>query len=166
MNATEIRYLDPKKVRFWLPDGASSPRLEVEDECCLPTIILRRVFPLSNDSRYLSVQDASGKEVGVIRDVAELPSESQRAIHFELDRRYFTPKIGRIANLKQEGGMWTWQVETNRGEATFYVRSWRDSSYEMQPGRYMIQSVDGQRFEIPSYENLDDRSKLFIEQLF
>lgn len=102
----------------------------------------------------------------MIRDVSELPSESQKAIFFELDRRYFTPKIGRIINLKQEGGMWTWQVDTNRGEATFYVRSWRDSSYEMQPGRYMIQSVDGQRFEIPSYESLDDRSKLFIEQLF
>jgi hypothetical protein len=96
----------------------------------------------------------------------QLDPSSQAVIADELDRTYFTPRISRIVSLKQEGGMWTWQVETSRGFAQFYVRSWRDSSHEIQPNRWQIQSVDGQRYEITDFEALDERSKQFIEQLF
>lgn len=104
--------------------------------------------------------------MGVLTEETGLDSESKRVLDREINRRYFTPSIRRIVALKQEGGMWTWDVDTNRGAARFYVRSWRDSSHEIQAGRFQIQSVDGQRYEIPSYDDLDDRSKLFIEQLF
>lgn len=166
MASTEIRYLDSAQLRLWLPEGASSLRLELADEACYPVAQIRRVFPLSQEMSYLSLQDGAGKEIGVLRSLNELNPEGRAATEHELDRRYFTPKISRIANLKQEGGTWTWEVETSRGNAIFYVRSWRDSSHEMQPGRFLIQSVDGQRFEIASYDKLDDRSKQFIEQLF
>lgn len=142
------------------------PRIEIVDEQCVTCGLVRKAFPLSHASRYISLQDGLGKELGMIRDLADLDPDSRQVVEEELDRRYFTPKISQITLLKQEGGMWTWQVETSRGPATFYVRSWRDSSHEISAGRFLIQSVDGQRYEIPSYDDLDDRSKLFIEQLF
>lgn len=96
----------------------------------------------------------------------ELDPDSRSVVEEELDRVYFTPVIHRIVGLKQEGGMWTWDVETSRGSTRFFVRSWRDSSSEIKGGRWQIQSVDGQRYEIADFERLDDRSKQFVEQLF
>ncbi len=147
------------------PDGAASLRIEIEGEEPVLTGRVRRVFPLSNPDALLSLQDIEGKELGLVKP-SDLDGDSRQTVEAELNRTYFTPVILRIASLKQEGGMWTWQVETSRGDATFYVRSWRDSSSEIQTGRWQIQSVDGQRYEIRDFEALDDRSKQFIEQLF
>lgn len=165
MHATPLRYLDGSMVRVSRPDGAASLRIHIDGEEAVLAGRVRRVFPLSNPEALISLQDIEGKELGLINP-ADLDPTSQKTITEELDRTYFTPVISRIASLKQEGGMWTWQVETSRGDATFYVRSWRDSSSEIQTGRWQIQSVDGQRYEIRDFEALDDRSKQFIEQLF
>ena len=166
MTATDLIFCDASAVRFERLDGAADIRMHIGDRLCVIHGRIRRAFPLSSPDSLYSLQDESGREVGVLRDLDELDEKSYRILHEELNRRYFTPRIDRIVNLRQEGGMWTWDVETSRGPAIFYVRSWRDSSHEIQAGRFQIQSVDGQRFEIPSYDALDDRSKLFIEQLF
>jgi hypothetical protein len=86
-------------------------------------------------------------------------------VNGELDRRYFTPRILRIDFLKQDAGMWKFNVETQRGLAEFYVRNWRDSAHETGGGRWQISSVDGQRYEIQSVEALDARSQALLEQL-
>jgi hypothetical protein len=164
--STEIRYFRPTELQIWMPESSGYLRVEVADDRCILNAQLRRLFPMSKPDEFISIQDADGKEVGVLRNLDGLPTELRDLLVAELDRRYFTPKISQILNLKQEGGMWTFNVLTSRGEATFFVRNWRDSSYEVTPGRFMIQSVDGQRFEIPSYEKLDTKSQLFIEQLF
>lgn len=166
MAASQLRYLDPKKVRFFLPEGSTHLRAIVEDELCILNAKLRRPFPLSNQDTYLSVQDGEGTEIGLLRSLSELDTESRRLVEIDLDRRYFTPKIVSIDSLKQEGGMWTFVVRTQRGPSQFYVRNWRDSSHEIQHGRWQINSVDGQRFEIEDYELLDEKSKNLLEQMF
>ncbi|MFX4470318.1 DUF1854 domain-containing protein, partial [Acinetobacter baumannii] len=77
----------------------------------------------------------------------------------ELDRRYFTPHVSRIDALKQDAGMWRFDVQTQRGPAQFYVRNWRDNAHETAPGRWQIMSVDGARFEILNLEELDAKSQ-------
>ena len=166
MPAAAIRYLEPEKVRFFKIEGATHLRAELKDELCILEVRLRRSFPFSSSGSYLSVQDASGKEIGIIKDPSDLSQESQKLIEAELERRYFTPKITAIDSLKLEGGMWTFVVKTQRGTSEFFVRNWRDSSHEIAPGRYQIYSVDGQRFEIPSYDAMDAKSKMLMDQLF
>lgn len=164
--ATALRYLDPAKVRFFKLEGAAHLRTEIEDELCIIETRLRRAFPFSATQNYLSVQDASGKEIGIVTDPSQLDRQSRELMDEELDRRYFTPKITSIQSLKNEGGMWTFGVQTQRGNATFYVRNWRDSAHEIAPGLIQINSVDGQRFEIGNYEALDTKSKTLMDQLF
>jgi hypothetical protein len=166
MPAAAIRYLDPETVRFFKMEGATHLRAELKDEFCILETRVRRAFPFSANDQHFSVQDASGKEVGVIAEPAKLDRESLSLVQQELERRYFTPKISGIQSLKNEGGMWTFVVETQRGISEFYVRNWRDSSHEISPGRYQIYSVDGQRFEIPSYDAMDTKSKGLMDQLF
>jgi hypothetical protein len=166
MPATAIRYLEANKLRLFRPAGGAHLRAEVEDELCIIEVRVRRAFPFSASKQYLSVQDASGAEIGILRDPDELDQESKQLLEDELDRRYFTPKILGIEGLRNDGGMWTFNVRTQRGQSEFYVRNWRDSSHEIAPGRFQIYSVDGQRFEIPDYEGLDARSKTLMDQLF
>lgn len=164
--AQALRFFEASKLKFSLPENAARLRVEIEDECCLIDAIIRRPFPMSRPDSFLSIQNSKGDEVGMLRSLDDLDHESRKLVEREMDRRYFTPKILQLKSLKQDGGMWTFEVSTSRGPCTFYVRNWRDSSHEMSPGRFIIQSVDGQRFEVPDFDALDQRSQILIEQLF
>jgi hypothetical protein len=166
MASVGLRYLDGSRIRFSRAEGAARLRAEIDDDRCLIDVIIRRAFPMSTTDNYFSIQNAEAEEVGMIRSLDELDHESRKLVEAEIDRRYFTPKILQIKTLKQDGGMWTFDVMTSRGPCIFYVRNWRDSSHEQSPGRFVIQSVDGQRFEVPNFEALDTRSQVLIEQLF
>jgi hypothetical protein len=104
--------------------------------------------------------------MGILRSLSELDDSSRKILEGELARRYFTPTIQAIESLRQDGGMWLFRVQTQRGPAQFYVRNWRDSSHEISHMRFQILSVDGQRFEIRDYMTLDERSKALLDQLF
>jgi hypothetical protein len=166
MPATAIRYIEAASIRFFRPTGGAHLRAEISDELCILETRIRRAFPFSAAKQYLSIQDSGGNEIGILREPGDLDADSRQLVAEELDRRYFTPKILGIDNLRNDGGMWTFKVQTQRGVSEFYVRNWRDSSHEIAPGRYQIYSVDGQRFEIPDYDALDSRSKSLMDQLF
>jgi hypothetical protein len=162
----DINFMDGHTLRASRAEGADNLRIEVEGDRCIMDAVIRRAFPLSKPTEFLSIQESGGKEVGVLKSLDELDNESRKLVEHELDRRYFTPEILQLRALKQEGGMWTFDVVTSRGATQFFVRNWRDSSHEVSPGRFVIQSVDGQRFEVPNFDALDTRSQALIEQLF
>jgi hypothetical protein len=135
------------------------------DDCCVPSAVFKRAFPLSLPSEYLSIQSTDGQEIAILTDLASVDPGSREVIEQELDRRYFTPNIERIDLLRQEAGMWHFQVQTQRGPADFFVRNWRDSAQEIATGRWQIHTVDGTRFEIKDIEELDERSGRFLDQL-
>jgi hypothetical protein len=159
------RFLEPPDVRFFYPPNSSHPRAEIVGDRCLLSVRVKRVFPLSKPESFYSVQDAADKEVGILVTLQGLDAESKKVVDTELDRRYYTPHITQIRVLKQDGGMWLFDVQTQRGKDNFYVRNWRDNSFEIQPGRWQILSVDGRRFEIQNIDALDARSQRLLEQL-
>jgi len=163
--AQTIRYFEGTEIRATQPDGMAHPRVEIVGDRVILQARIKRAFPLSKLTSYLSIQDGAGKEVGVLRELAGLDEASQAIFQEQLDRRYFTPQIERISLLKQEAGMWRFSVITQRGVAEFYVRNWRDSAVEIAPNRWQIMSVDGGRFEIPNLEAMDDESRRFMDQL-
>ncbi len=165
MPSLSVRYLDPAQVLAQRVAGAVHPRVEILGEFVVLSAIVRRVFPLSDPSRYLSIQESAGKEVGVLRTIDGLEPATRQIFEEELDRRYFTPCVERIETLKQEAGMWRFNVLTQRGAAEFYVRNWRDSAHEITPGRWQIMSVDGARFEIAKVDELDAKSRRLLDQL-
>jgi hypothetical protein len=166
MAGTELRFLRAEDLRVFLPEDATQPHIEIEGDQCLPSARIRRVFPLSAPEAYISIQQSDGKEVGMLRGLEGLDPDSRRIVERELDRRYFSPVIARIDSLKADAGMWLFQVQTQRGPAKFYVRNWRDSAYDIGGNRWQINSVDGLRFEILNLENLDERSREFLDQVF
>lgn len=165
MSNSPVRYLDSSQVRAIRPIGAVHPRVEIAGEFSILSAVIRRVFPLSNPAIYLSIQDGSGKEVGVLRTIQGLDPQTEAIFNEELDRRYYTPQVERIDSLRMEAGMWKFNVQTQRGAAEFYVRNWRDNAHEITPGRWQILSVDGARFEIMKVDELDAKSQRLLDQL-
>lgn len=127
---------------------------------------VKRLFPHSHPYRHLVFQNKDGDELFVVDSLEEFAPEAREAIERALDRRYFTPKVLRFHSMDKRGTMISFSAETDRGDVTFHVRNWRDSAYEFQVNRWMIFTVDGQRYEIPDLEALDPRSRQLIHELF
>jgi hypothetical protein len=160
-----LRYLEPREVRAWQPEGAAHLRVEIDGDRTILAARLKRAFPLSEPSQLVSIQDGAGKEVAILRTLDGLDPRTRELFDSQLDRRYFTPRIEAIETLKMEAGMWRFVVQTQRGPTEFYVRNWRDSANEIAPGRWQIHSVDGGRFEIQNLEALDANSRRLMDQL-
>lgn len=163
---TTIRYMSGHQLRVIRREGAIHPSVEFVGDRCLRAARFKRAFPLSHPDRFISIQDEKDDEVAMLKSLDGMDPDQRDLVLGELDRRYFTPSIERIDDLKQEAGMWRFVVQTQRGATEFYVRNWRDSAFEVSPGRWQIVSVDGLRFEIPKVEDLDGRSQSRLDLLF
>ena len=164
-SSPQAEYLGAKDVKVFSSQGVR-PHVEIAGRLCVLGARFRRCFPLTNANTFVGVFDADGKEVGLLKDLSEMDSESRSIIEAELDSFYFTPALLKIRSLKLEASMWKWGVETQRGPATFYLRGVRDSVHEVAPGRWQVYSVDGQRYEIKNIDELDTRSQNLFESLF
>jgi hypothetical protein len=158
--AIELRYLDPKKLRFFR-HGATL-RLMLEDECSYLQVTVFRMFPLSEPQRYLSARDGANKEIGVIVNPRELDAESQRLVAEELERRYLVPIIQRIVAVKERFGTVDWEVETNRGVCRFTTRNLRENVSQPSPKRYILSDVDGNRYDVRDLTALDATSQAWL----
>ena len=161
-----MTYLTADQVRVYPVAGAVHPRVEIVDDRCVLAAQFKRAFPLSHPDKFIAIQDQSEHEVGILESLEGMAAAEREVVLNELDRRYFTPTVQKIDELRQDAGMWKFVVQTQRGPAEFYVRNWRDSAHEASPGRWQIHSVDGLRFEIRQVEELDERSQNLLEQLF
>ena len=153
-------------MRLWVPEGAVHPRAEIVDDRCLLATKVVSAFPLSDPHHFVSLLDEDDEEAGVLKSLDGLDEQSKSIILEQLDRRYFSPVISKIDSLKLDAGMWLFDVQTQRGPSTFYVRGWRDSAYEVSRNRWQINSVDGQRFDILDYDALEERSKNLLDRVF
>lgn len=165
VSSIALRYLSPNEVHLSMPPSAVHPRMELDTETH-DDVKLVAVFPLTRREEYISVIDSEGKEIGILPSLEDMDAASKEIVREQLNRRYFSPEIETIHSLKLEAGMWLFDVTTQRGRMEFYVRGWRDSAHEVTRGHWQISSVDGQRFDILDYEELDERSKTLLDKVF
>jgi hypothetical protein len=152
--------LDPGKLHFFRHGDAL--RLTVDGECSHLKVCVLRVFPLSEPSRYFSLRDEKGTEIGLLVQPQELRPEDQKLIAAELERRYLMPVIRRVLDVKDRLGTVAWQVETDRGMCRFSTRDLRESVTRPVPGRYILTDVDGNRYDVPDLDALDAQSQTWL----
>jgi hypothetical protein len=161
----ELEYLDPNKTTFMLRGDVLS--LTIDGDRSYLKVHPTRAFPLSELNEYIGFLDAiSGREIGMIRALRDLEPHARQLVQAALNKRYFIPKIIRILQAKKEFGTVYWDVETDRGVRQFVMRGIRDSIREIEPGRYMVNDVDGNRFEIPQLGELDSRSQSHWDRIY
>jgi len=121
-----------------------------------------RCFPVSGKADYVSFLDARGREVALVPCPHRLDAESRRVLEEALDRMYYVPRITRIDSITESQGVARWRVQTDRGYAAFEVVD-RDHVRRVGPRRFVIEDADGNRFEVPDVDRLDERSRALME---
>ncbi len=124
-----------------------------------PRIAVHRCFPHSDPTVYISIREpeGDGKEIGLIEDLKKLPKDTQAMLEEQMELRYFTPKIQKIHSIKEEYGYSYWDVTTDKGRCRFTVRMGGGTVYAIGKNRYLVNDLDGNRFEIPDLYALTPR---------
>lgn len=133
-----------------------------------PRVVLRLCFPVSADSVYLSVRDASTEEqeeIGIIEDWTALAPADREAVAAELGLHYFVPQIQRVVRIKEEFGFLYWTVETDKGPKEFIMRnSVVHFAREVGPEHWLLIDVNQARYEIPNVSALDAHSQRLVKR--
>jgi|YNPNPStandDraft_1061719.scaffolds.fasta_scaffold15862_2 hypothetical protein len=158
----ELTLLDPKEIRL-RRETSGEVTLTLADGTTYRRVQALQPFPLSAESRLISLRDENDQEIGQLPDLRELDPDSRKVLEEELSKRYFMPQIRVIEDLKTNMGVMSWRVQTDRGPRRFEVRS-RDDIRYLPHGRILLRDVDGNRYEIPNYRTLDPRSRDFLER--
>ena len=157
------RYLDAAELTFTRSEVGTT-RLEIRDEVCHLRVVVRRLMPLSNPEKYISLAADEDTEIGILVNPSELAPESLKILREELDKRYFTPTIQKIYRVKEQFGIHEWEVETERGRITFSVRGLNQNIKQVPPARLFVTDVRGNRYDIPDYRELDAQSYQQIQR--
>ena len=164
--AFELVYLTPDRVRF--ERNGDTLSLTLDGEKHYQRVILRACFPVSEETRYLTVRDASGEEqseIGVIEDWTLLEGQDRQAVAEELGLHYFVPAIQRVVKVKDELGFLYWTVDTDKGHKEFVMRNnVIRHAREVSPGRWLLIDVNQARYEVPDIGAMDRASQKLIQR--
>lgn len=159
----ELVFLEADKLEFGrTPGGVLSLKIGRK---LYPRVHPYRAFPLSKDQSYICIRDAEDEEIGILSSLGDLPKQMKALVVDELDSRYFTPSIKHIVSLKEEFGYVYCDVETDAGVSRFTARIGHNAAIQLGDGRIVIVDVDGNRFELADYTELDSKYQRIIELL-
>ncbi len=125
---------------------------------------VRRAFPLTHVDRYVSLRGPDGKEILLLEDLATVPAATRGVIDAALAGTTFVPRISRVESVDVRFGYQQWDVQTDRGPASFRVQEREDIRF-LNDGRFRIKDVDGTVYEMESLDDLDDASRRAVEPL-
>ena len=157
----EVQFLDPKLVKISRNQFAEM-EAELPDGSVHAPVEPVRTFPLTQPDQYISLLDADQNELGLIEDINQLQQADRTVLAEELEKCYFMPKITKIHTLEGRFGVTQWEVETGSGAAFFDLRS-RNDIASLDGGRVLIKDIDGNRYEIVNYHQLDPKSVALLE---
>ena len=167
--STEMLLLDGATVRLYRT-GGSAVRATITDPRIgaartFLNVQVARAFPLYDPQHYIGLRDTKDKDVGMLESLDALDAASRAIVLEELDRRYFLPKVLRVKNAKDEFGTITLDVETDRGERTFYIQNLRESYLNLPPNRLILTDRDGGRWEFPDTRKLDAKTYTVLQRV-
>ncbi len=155
---SEWTYLDLQKARFERAlDGTL--RMEILDDRCGIRVQVFRAFPLSQPEDNIVLRDGKDKELGIIEHLREVSEPARSWLREALFQRYFLPEIEEIYDITERFGTSIWDIETDRGRRTVTTRAMNEAVYEVEPGRFLITDVEGNRYELKDVNALDNASR-------
>jgi hypothetical protein len=102
MDTNDLGFLEIKEAEFYRGSGGfPGLRYKGEDHA---HVILRRIMPQEEPLRYISVADNENKEIGILKDLADLPDAQREVVVRELDNRYYSPEILDVTSVQDKLG--------------------------------------------------------------
>ena len=122
----------------------------------------RRLFPISNKTRFIALLDENGVEQAVIRDLKVLPADQPRIIEECLLEYYLVPKISCIRDCKERFDGITLFTDTDHGPANIEIRVLNHGLRMADDYRALIRDVNDNRYEITDVSRLDKHSRQIL----
>ena len=157
----EVQFLDPKLLKISRNQFAEL-EAELPDGSVHAPVEPVRTFPLTEPDQYISLIDADKNELGLIEDINQLKKVDRLLLAEELKKCYFMPKITKVHSVDGRFGVTQWEAETDSGSVSFDLRSRHDIN-SLTGGRVLIKDIDGNRYEIANYHQLDPKSIALLE---
>lgn len=126
------------------------------------------LFPLSDPEGYVSVlrgHEKEDEEIGVIRDLRELPRHERELVLQSIRQHHFLPEIEDITQITDFHGVEEWKVVTDRGPKTFYVGGERRNSIIVDDANMvLVTDVDKCRYRVPDIQALQPKARSLLER--
>lgn len=127
-------------------------------------VFLHRAFPHELMWEYISVIGEDNKEIGLIYKINDFDEETVKLLKTEIERKYFSPEISEIQNLKERYGFSYWKVKTADGRhLNFTMQDTFRNIIRIGDDQALLVDVDGNRYTIKSITELDRKSYRRIE---
>ena len=127
-------------------------------------VFLHRAFPHELMWEYISVIGEDNKEIGLIYKIDDFDEDTVKILKTEIERKYFSPVISEIHNLKERYGFSYWKVKTEDGRLLdFTMQDTFRNIIRIGDDQALLVDVDGNRFTIKSISDLDRKSYRRIE---
>jgi hypothetical protein len=122
-----------------------------------------RAFPIAAPEVGIAIVSTDGRELAWIERLAELPQELRTLLQEELANREFLPEIQQIKHVSAFASPSTWQVATNRGDATLVLKGEEDIR-RIGESSLMIADTHGVQFLIRDLKKLDKPSRKLLDR--
>jgi Domain of unknown function (DUF1854) len=122
-----------------------------------------RAFPMTAPGHWISIVNAQGHEIILIKDMSSLSESLRGILEEQLARREFVPEIRRVVSVSGDSSPCEWRVETDRGPAEFIVDS-DEGIRRLGPTRIVITDARGMRFQVLDLRALDAASRRRLER--
>ena len=152
-------WLDSDNASFFTRNGLLWMKHEESEH----RVKLCRQFPFDLPQEYISVLDEHDTEIGIIRSVSLFDGSTEEILSEELRRRYYAPRLTSIRSVKEKYGFSYWRATTEQGEISFVLQDTHRSILRVNDERVFFSDVDGNRYEIPTLSELDEKSRRRLE---
>ena len=164
-DAARILRLDKTNASFEMKNGFLSMSYTVGDEeKHAARIFLHRDFPHELLWEYISVVGEENREIGLIYNIEDFDEDVTALLKKEIERKYYSPVISEINNVKERYGFSYWKIKTEDGRSlSFTMQDTYRNIIRIGENSAMLVDVDGNRYTIKSISALDRKSYRKIE---
>ena len=127
-----------------------------------------RLIPFYSKTTYISLSyENSGKEfreIGVIKDMAELDDEQYKLLDSYLEYKYYMPEITKVYSIKDNmrGAIFV-KADTTSGQKTICIRDWYQNFRMIGYDYLYVNDADGNKYFCPDIHKLDRKSRQVLE---
>ena len=125
-------------------------------------VVLRRCFPWTAPSRFLSLRDDDHMELALIDRLDSLDDTSRNEVEKELLRLGFMLEITAVKALVKEIEIRRWEVEIEGGASRTFQTALDEWPRKLDSGQVLIRDVGGDLYSIRNPPALDDKSRHFL----
>lgn len=160
-NKLTVEFLTPGDCRFYFnSNGFLVAEIGGENK---GRVKLIRTYPYSLLDEYICVHDLEDNELGIVRDLNALSEASCEAAKKELESRYYCPTVTAVKSIKERMGHFYFETLIDGREKNFTVRDLTRNLRFAGENTLLIFDVDGNRYIIPEYEKIEQKSRRLLE---